>query len=237
MASYAKHIPFLFLTFLCLSLHIQARESKFFSKVTKNNVIGSKTPILETPTSAPAPAPESSDTLSENGYGLYGRDDSSEFPTTTPTTITATFTTANEENEALNEELEKNRKYETSYATNNNYYNNNNQYPNGNYNNNGYNNNGYNSNNNNNYYNDGYGEEKQGMSDTRFLEKGRYHYDPKNRGSNGNYNGYEPAGRGSTTRDEVYNGNNNVNANEFNTMEEYYQSQHEYQGNQEGYEP
>ncbi|CAB4273438.1 unnamed protein product [Prunus armeniaca] len=127
--------------------------------------------------------------------------------------------------------------YKTNYVNNNN----NNNYVNGNgyktnyvnNNNNNYvNGNGYKTNyvNNNNYINgNGYTKAnnykgsngwenreinaQQGMSDTRFLENGRYFHDVKNE-INQNFNENYEAGRGST-RNYVQ------NSNEFNTMEEY----------------
>lgn len=114
-----------------------------------------------------------------------------------------------------------------------------------NYQNNNYNNNAYSSNykNNaytssigytgNNYYNtNGYENEKQGMSDTRFLENGKYYYDVKNE------NGYVPVGfeseRGTTTSGGYY--GNTQNVNEFSTMEQF-ENQQEYQESPEEYVP
>ncbi|XP_052310640.1 uncharacterized protein LOC7459967 isoform X4 [Populus trichocarpa] len=119
---------------------------------------------------------------------------------------------------------------------------------------NGYNNNGNTNNYNNNgytnkYYNNGYklaGEsyeagnqnsdngytryetERQGMSDTRFMEGGKYYYNAKNE----NYypaNKYE-SGKVSTQNQGSY--GNDENPNEFNTMEEY-KSQEGYEESQE----
>lgn len=67
----------------------------------------------------------------------------------------------------------------------------------------------------NNYYN----TERQGMSDTRFMENGKYYYDLNS----------EENMRGMDTRNDEYNSKgydgNNENKYEFNTMEEYEQSQ------------
>ncbi|XP_075668160.1 uncharacterized protein LOC142638053 [Castanea sativa] len=197
-------------------------------------------------TPAPAPAiepvtaqtpevtPEPTYSESENGYGygLYGHA-SNQFP---PTKETPTTTTTNFEDENLSEELTGER-YKTGYPKTNLYnynsnpnnYNNNgnpNNYNNGfsssyssnngyttNYNSNGYANN-YNTNG---YYNsNGYQSERQGMSDTRFMENGKYYFEVQN--VNTNLNGYE-SGRG-TAKNEGYYGNN-MYPNEFNTMEEY----------------
>ncbi|KAK9285313.1 hypothetical protein L1049_024504 [Liquidambar formosana] len=246
MAAYAKHFFFPFL--LVLFSIVQARESRFFSKVTHSTV--KKVPVL---VEAPAPAPEPAQPESTGyGYGLYGHG-SNEVPTTTTTTTTPT--TATNENEILAEEFasENYKESETGY-TNSNYNNNGytNTNTNSNYNNNGYTNtntntntnynanlyqnsystNGYQSNYNNNgypsnYNNNAYVTEPQGMSDTRSVENGKYYYDAKK--ENAYLNGYE-SGTGST-QNEVYYGNK-VNSNEFNSMEEY-ERQQEYQGNQE----
>ncbi|KAL4363431.1 hypothetical protein GQ457_04G005790 [Hibiscus cannabinus] len=84
---------------------------------------------------------------------------------------------------------------------------------------------GYENNNYNNY--DGGNNERMrlGMSDTRFVEGGKYYYDVKN----GNYypNGYEYS---SSKEAEGYYGNTD-NSNEFNSMED------EYRERQGGYVP
>lgn len=178
--------------------------------------------IASSPVVAPTPAPTYSE--SEYGHGLYGQE-SSQFPTKTPPTTTMF------EDELLTEEL-RGESFETGYPKTNLYSNNGN--PN-NYNNNGYsssynndnghatnyNSNGYVNNYNanggynnykgngysNNYYNsNGYQTERQGMSDTRFLENGKYYVDVQNEN---NLNGYQG-----------YYGNNKF-PNEFNSMGEY----------------
>ncbi|KAJ9686248.1 hypothetical protein PVL29_015245 [Vitis rotundifolia] len=315
MASSAV-LSFLFILVLFSSPQIQGRESKFFSKVTHNSspTEAAKEPSSEfpdtpvyAPTPAPAPGPASelfqSDTL--DGYGLYGRG-SKEF---SPTTVS--------ENEVVPEEL-TDESYkelaETSYTNNNNrysteYYKNNghtteqqgmsdtrflengkysytpntystnsnkngysssyrnNGYSTSSSNNNGYstekqgmsdtrflengkysytpdtystnsNKNGYSSSYRNNGYstsssrNNGYSTEKQGMSDTRFLENGKYHYDPNN--ENHYVDGYNTE-KGSTSNEFYY--SNTENSNEFNSMEEYQRQQEEYQQGQEEYVP
>jgi hypothetical protein len=94
-------------------------------------------------------------------------------------------------------------------------YNNNNGYTT-NYNGNGYSNN-YNGNGySNNYNSNGYQTERQGMSDTRFMENGKYYFHVDN--ENNNINGYET--RKETSKNEGYYGTN-MYPNEFNSMEEY----------------
>ncbi|XVE66159.1 hypothetical protein DITRI_Ditri08aG0058000 [Diplodiscus trichospermus] len=250
MASFANHSTFfLFLVLSSSSLLIDARESKFFSKIFH---LGAKISPFEVPTPTPAPAPAAGPVNSGSQfdpyYGLYGHG-SGMFPSakeTVSTSNTPTATTAFED-DLLAEQL-ADENYETGYH--NNKYNNN-GYTTSNYNNDGYtssnyNNNGYtvrnsnansysssyktngysssSSSNNNNNNNNGYETERQGMSDTRFMEGGKYYYNVKN----ANYypSGYESTGK-ETTRNEGYYGNTE-NSNEFNTMEEFQERQDEY---------
>lgn len=228
-------------------LQIEARESKFFSKVIHNYspagaapkepAAGSENPEapVYAPTTAPAPAPGPVSEFFEfqpdtqDGYGLYGRGSNE---VSTPSTTTTTVG----ENEVVQEESYPELE-ETSYSNNNGYS----EY----YNNNGntnekqgmsdtrfmedgrfhYNVNGNGeptkySNNNNGYYSSSSGE-KQGMSDTRFLENGRYSYDYTR----------EKQGVDTTTSNESYYSNSN---DQFNSMEE---NQEEYQEDQEEYVP
>ena len=256
-------LSFLFILVLFSSPQIQARESKFFSKVThySSPTEAAKEPSSEypeapvsAPTPAPAPGPASelfqSDTL--DGYGLYGRG-SNEF---SPATVS--------ENEVVPEEL-TDESYkelaETSYSNNNNRYST--EY----------------------YKNNGHTTEQQGMSDTRFLENGKYSYNPDTYSTNSNKNGYSSSYRnngystssshnngystekqgmsdtrflengkyyhdlnnenhyvdgyntekGSTSNEFYY--SNTENSNEFNSMEEYQRQQEEYQQGQEEYVP
>ncbi|XP_022762514.1 protein E6-like [Durio zibethinus] len=217
MASLAKHITFFFLLVLSSSVQIRARESMFFSKIFH---LGGKISPQEVPTPSPAPAPANSEGQLDPYHGLYGQG-SGMFPPVKKTVSTSNTPTTFE-NDLLAEEL-ADEKYETGYE--NNKYNNN-GYTLSNYNSNGdtssnYNNNGYTLSN---YNNNGYETERQGMSDTRFVEGGKYYYDVKN----GNYypNGYESSGK-ETTKNEGYYGNTE-NSNEVNPMEEYQESQEEY---------
>lgn len=192
--------------------------------------------LAPTQAQAPAPTPESIYMQSsENGdHGLYGQG-SGLFP---PAKETAT------ENKLFNEEFDG-ETYEKEYQSsnyNNNGFAGNYNYNNGvkfaseshetgdqnnyngyteSFNNNGYeaagfsynNKNGYNSN----YKNNGYvTEQRQGMSDTRFVEGGKYYYDVKNENYYYPANGYE-SGKVSN-QNQVYYGNSE-NQNEFNTME------------------
>ncbi|KAL1345942.1 hypothetical protein AAHE18_08G152700 [Arachis hypogaea] len=202
--------------------------------------------------SGPAPEPDFVD--NGNGYGLYGTESSATQYSSpnkeTPITTTTTF-----ENELLDEDLigesfnnnnnnnynynpnsySNNVNHEDSYSNNNynerytNNYNNGNEYSN---NKNNYNerytsnyntNNEYNSN-----YNNVFDEVKrEGMSDTRFMENGKYYYPVKNNNNqNYNLNEYESV-RGKTENEGYY--EKTQYPNEFDTMEEY-EKQQESQG-------
>ncbi|KAF2283484.1 hypothetical protein GH714_010598 [Hevea brasiliensis] len=161
---------------------------------------------------------ERASSLSEIGdHGLYGHG-SGLFPPTKETTT---------ENELLNEEFDG-ETYENAIQTSN--FNNNN----GNYNyNNGYklaseshetgNQNNYNGYTGRNSYtsnynvNNGYlNDQRQGMSDTRFMEGGKYYYNVKNENSYYPANMYAP--RKVSTQNQGYHGNSE-NQNEFNSIE------------------
>ncbi|XVF32198.1 hypothetical protein REPUB_Repub17cG0061400 [Reevesia pubescens] len=249
MASFVKYIAFFFLLLVSDPVQtLQARESKFFSKIFH---LGAKISPLVVPTPSPAPAPALGPANSESQdpyYGLYGQG-SGMFPLAKETVSTSNTPTTGTtfENDILAEEL-ADENYEMSYEKNN--YNNK-GYTTGNHNNNGdttsnynngytssnynngyslsnYNDNGYN----NNYNNNGHETERQGMSDTRFAEGGKYYYNVKNE----NYypNGYESSGK-ETKKNEGYYGNTE-NSNEFSSMEEI-QNKEEYQEMQEQYVP
>ncbi|XP_057460609.1 protein E6-like [Actinidia eriantha] len=195
MAHYAKTISFsLIIVFFLSLLQVDARDSKFFSKVTPtttatrtattNNVIEPEGPQL-------APVPE---------------------PALAP--MTTTTTTATTADEILKEELGERYEEEEEEKWSPSPYNNKNGYTTTTTTNNYYNTNGYSEN----YKNgNGYVSQKQGMSDTRFMENGKYYYNVKNENY---YNGYESEkGIGS---EGYYNGNKE---NEFDSMEEYERQQ------------
>lgn len=192
---------------------------------------------------APFPAPEYfSYTESENGYGLYGT------RTSTTNDRTPATVDVEDEEEILSEELVGGESFERGYNQNKNLYNNNGGNPSSTrtyktgFNNIGgnpsttstykhYYNNGYRRNhdgnsgyNNNGYYasninTNGYDQiQRQGMSDTRFLENGRYYHDVKN--ENGNYYSNAYGTERESSKDQGYYGGSE-NRNEFDTMEEY----------------
>lgn len=83
----------------------------------------------------------------------------------------------------------------------------------------------------NNYNGNGYEGKREGMSDTRFLENGKYYYNANTvNNENYNLNGYESE-RGSTAENEGYYEKSQY-PNEFDTMEEYEKQQEE-----QGYTP
>ena len=215
---------YFFLLLLFFASQVNARESKFFSKVTHNNANQpniSHTKVPDGPTPAPAPytevlvpspAPSSDTDERENGYGLYGQGEhyNEQFHSTKEIPTTAG---AGVESELLSEEFTGDEGFETeideseferrresgdrvldkgkyySGPVKKNYY----------------------------YGNNGYDQikpiEKQGMSDTRFLENGRYFHDLRNENNNNNhnnnyYNGYDQTAQ----RNSRY---------EFDSMEEY----------------
>lgn len=213
MAYFTRSLSFFFLLALVLfsSPQIQARESKFFNKFTHISS-SNKIPQYEisppTPTPAPAPA---------------------EFEVSVPAPVPAlapslfpatkgTETTILDERDLLNEQLSTAENYETGNQ-NSNY--NKNLY-NGNYNNNGYSNTGYtpvNYNNlgySNNYNRNGYETEKQGMSDTRFMQNYN-EYTTENNGYTSNYNNDGHTGNtgyNTNYNNNVYSSNYNTNGNE-----------------------
>ncbi|XP_058219634.1 protein E6-like [Rhododendron vialii] len=237
MAHYAKPLSFLLLIWISTSLHVEARERLFFSKVThtttttNNNAMDSESPQL-----APAPAVETKPSETSNGYGLYGQESNEFLPTTTKTTAAAPTTTVStvvfpyDENEIQTEKLsdENYKKEETAVGYTDDDDNNNSGYS---YNQNMYNVNGYTGN-----YNGRNGyvmSEKLGMSDTRFMEHGKYFYNAK---SENNY--YSASGYGSETGNGNIEGYDNGNGeNEFDSMEEYERQQGYYPQSQEEYVP
>ncbi|PSS04803.1 hypothetical protein CEY00_Acc20661 [Actinidia chinensis var. chinensis] len=230
MALSPKHFTFLLFLSL-LSSHLgHARDAQFFSKVT--------------PTTATTPTNNAKETIevpqkeqeyvtkqeqeprfipdTQTGYGLYGHESGQFPPTTTRTTTSLPYTTTNNNNnnyynneayasdtQGMSDTRFVDKAYTTPTNDNNNYYNGANNY--------------YNTQQQpNNYYN----TQKQGMSDTRFLENGKYYYD-------GHANGYKYNNKG-------HYGNFNENSYEQyqNSMEGYQQqNQEEFQEREEEYVP
>ncbi|KAJ7981511.1 protein E6-like [Quillaja saponaria] len=257
MASFGAHLSFFFLLVLFFSLQIQARESKFFSKVTSFITINNaKKPHLSLPkTPAPAPAPElvvavpipasapesvlgltpspaPIEAESQDGYGLYGRDPSQLTPTKEAPA------TKIDESELLEEEI-IGESYNPAFPRTNLYSNNNNGNP-STYNNKGpyvsnYNSNGeYNSNYNNNYKSNSYNN------------KGYYHGNGYNNNNKGYYNGngynnnnnkgyYNGNGYNNNNNNKGYYNGNGYNSNNNNNNKGYYNGNGYNNNNYNGY--
>ncbi|KAM0049633.1 putative protein E6 [Helianthus debilis subsp. tardiflorus] len=135
---------------------------------------------------------------------------------------------ANEYASSMNE----NNGYKTDRYSQNNYHNYN--YMSFTNENNGYNGNGYTrSKEENNGYNGRYMVKQQGLSETRFLENGKYSYDANNNGNN-HETSYEEQVRGNG---DGYNGNKEVSKYEFDTMDEYERQEGYPESDQRGYVP
>ncbi|KAL0797318.1 hypothetical protein Bca101_052492 [Brassica carinata] len=219
MASFAVKSTFCFLVavFCLIGNNVEGREGKlFFSKFTHLDRSNNKEVAL-----APAPAPGPAQANGRLGEGTFGPGSGmipqtkESWPVSTTTTdqefekLMATFDQEKSSNQ-LPEEFEEEEESQEDLDEQKDKYNNN-----------GYT---YTTNN----YNDnrrGYGneEERQGMSDTRFMENGKYFYDTRGRSSE-----YTPNSR----RYESARGNDHPN--EFETMEEYYKS---LEGSKEEFEP
>jgi len=110
MAPISKLIPFLFLTTLFFSLHVNARDSKFFSKVTPLNNNLKETEVTNNEASQNKPQQQQQPVFlpeTENSYGLYGHETGLHPPTTTttdavPTTFKPYKTTTTQEDNANN---------------------------------------------------------------------------------------------------------------------------------------
>ncbi|XP_054776595.1 protein E6-like [Prosopis cineraria] len=224
MALFSNFFSFLFFTVLFLSLQIHARDSQFFSKVTHandNNINGIKEtdlpskeePVNKQPEQEPVFVPEAHDS-----YGLYGHKSAGQFPPATTTTTMTTYPPYKTESEEYMMSKYPNNKYYSYYnrdAYNTNYYKDaygndldNTKHTEG----------GYESvmsknqmmrkknqmfyNSNNGGYDDRYHHnngERQGMSDTKFMEGGKYHYENnnsiegyQNQGFEGNEDKFQP---------------------------------------------
>ncbi|GMI82339.1 hypothetical protein HRI_001903200 [Hibiscus trionum] len=217
MASSSKLISILLL-FALFSMQIHARE--FFSKVNTNE--------KETTTREQEHASQTTQNSEEqeprfipetqNGYGLYGHGTGTNQPSFTANVTPVKYhpdepynsipeSSSNYNNKNAYESTEQqnlgNARFtvkEWSIKENqNNYY-----YYNGN---NGYNN-----------------GEKQGMSDTRYLENGKYYYDVKSE------NNYYPNTRGVASR-------NKFNENRYNNMGRYNQNQEQFEDTEEEFQP
>lgn len=261
MAPFSNYISFIFLTTLLLPLQITARDSQFFSKVThfnnennnNNNVKetefpNKEEPVTNKPEKQPAFIPEK-----ENSYGLYGHDSgelpytkTNDAPYTTPTTYNTEFQHTNKypnkyyNNDAYNTEFYnkdafgnyQNELSDTKYTEEGHnsmeHQNNNQKYY---FNNNAANERSYYNNNNR------YNGEKVGMSDTRFLEGGKYYYDLNSEKYNPSL--YGDSSKGVNTNNWYNNrGNNYGNYNAYqNYGNNNFQNQEEFEDEQDNFEP
>ncbi|KAI4385031.1 hypothetical protein MLD38_003102 [Melastoma candidum] len=220
MASSPNRIPiFLFLFGVALiapQLQVHARESKFFSKVTNHMSVNSKTTLpllehpLEVPVAAPDLAPAPALSPASAAEELVYRSRSNGVPSawerdsTDGTSIDA-FGGRISGEELVGGTFEGYGSGNT-FSNNLNYNGEVNARPAS----------GFSS-------REAYPvETQQGMSDTRYLEKGRYFYHLK--GENGYGNTYEPEVQ--TAADNTYTADeNSSDTYEFDTMEEYYKKQ------------
>ncbi|XP_050205724.1 protein E6 [Mercurialis annua] len=214
---------YLLIVLISLSL-IQARENRFFSKfthfstTTKNVVQGTSFSPIEPPApspadapatveaSAPAPAPATASTTADDGVfeeEFEGRNNENK-----------EYQSSNYNGYKFSTQSES---HETANYNQRNYNDNNRNYYTANYD----NNNGYEAN------------QRYGMSDTRFVEGGKYYYDMKN---DNNY--YYPANAQVSTQNQINNYDNSeyTDTNEFNTMEDENQELY-HEANQEEFLP
>ncbi|GFZ03026.1 hypothetical protein Acr_15g0016340 [Actinidia rufa] len=239
MAASAKHFSLLFFLALFSSLHAHARDGQFFDKVTTPATANPKETV-EVPNKEPPLSKQEQDPNfipdTQNGYGLYGQE-SDQLTPTTPANLPSTAS-----NLPYKTESEKAYYYYDKQAyvtkpqgmkatpppppTNNN---NNNDY---------YMNKGYTAAAaTDNYYNgvNNYNPQHQGMSDTRFLENGRYFYDIQ---SENNYNNRYGSSQGVDNYNKGYHGNSyNDNSYVENNSMEGYQNQEQFQEDQEEFVP
>lgn len=232
-----------------------SKVTHFDSNNNNNNVKETEFPNKEGPLNKPEQQPVFTPET-ENSYGLYGHE-STQLPSTTTTTTYQPYEAEfqhtskypnkyyNYNNEAYStnqNELSNTRLTGTGYRNSDKYYNkdayggNQNElsdtkYTEGEYNSMGNQNNYKKYHYNNNVANKRYNGEKQGMSDTRFLEGGKYYYDV-------NYEKYNPtlysdSSRGVNANNNWYNNRGNYNGNNNNA----YQNQEEFEDEQEDFEP
>ncbi|XP_062105933.1 protein E6 [Humulus lupulus] len=239
MATSAKHcFSVFFLLFLFSVSQVKARESKFFSKITHKNVVQtsvpqtkppaelspakdavlSPTPAPETVVMEPSPAPSSVPDERDNGYGLYGHGvgyneqytSKKEVPSTTGVEnelLSEEFTKdewseneEDDENESEDDQRGQSGKYFSTGPVTKNYR----------------------------YGTNGYDQikpsEQQGMSDTRFLENGKYYHHVSNENSN-NKDNYNYNYNNNNNNNNNYNGYDQTAEKDpryvFDTMEEY----------------
>ncbi|KAK7319733.1 hypothetical protein RJT34_04458 [Clitoria ternatea] len=222
MAPISKPISFLFLTTLLLSLHVNARDSQFFSKVTpvnnnnnNNNLKETQVPNNEGPVNKPEQQPVFIPET-ENSYGLYGHETGLHPPTTTTTTNAAPYTTTTNYQPYKTTSSEEDT---SKYSNNNNNYNkdayntNQDEFSETRFTGTSYNNNNYhynnNNNNNNNNHKDAVGGNQNELRDTKYTEEGYNSMENQNNNNNKHYYNNNAA---SANDRYFYNNNNNDGA-------------------------
>lgn len=236
------------------SVQIHARESQFFSKVSAAVATPSTTTTINNNNAQDKTLPTKEDEeLSkqdldpafiqddQNGYGLYGPE-STQFPTTTKLAGAPYTATTYQPYKTQNQKQESSTNYPTDTTTtttttkpNTKYYSNNayEEEQQQNFGETSLEESGYtstgNQNGNSYYYSgaNGYSnDEKLGMSDTRYLEKGKYYYDVKNENRNLNPNQYQLQNSRNNYNTGGYYSNNNENSKyEYDNSMQKYDSQ------------
>ncbi|KAJ6292587.1 hypothetical protein OIU78_024713 [Salix suchowensis] len=236
------------------SVQIHARESQFFSKVSAAVATPSTTTINNNNAQDKTLPTKEDEELSkqdldpafirdnQNGYGLYGPE-STQFPTTTKLAGAPYTTTTYQPYKTQNQNQESSTNYPTDTTTttttttkpNTKYYSNNayEEEQQQNFGETSLEESGYtstgNQNGNNYYYSgaNGYSnDEKLGMSDTRYLEKGKYYYDVNNENRNLNPNQYQlQNSRNNYNTGGYYSSNNENSKYEYDNSMQKYDSQ------------
>ncbi|KAI3741697.1 hypothetical protein L1987_59371 [Smallanthus sonchifolius] len=212
-------IAFFILLTLTLSSTIHARESQFFNKFSNN--IPKESQPLNTIQQQPDFVPQSQD----SSYGLYGHESGQLPPSTTTTNLPANLpenynpvaytTPIHSSTQDIPDEFKDPQAYQ--YNGENKMYNSQEQEE-------------FMGTNGGNMYN----SEKQGMSDTRFLENGRYYY-AGNNGYKSQKQGFEDARFMETENGgNMYNSEKHVENGRYNQGEEMYNSQRQGMGTRYG---
>ncbi|KAK8642104.1 hypothetical protein V6N13_011464 [Hibiscus sabdariffa] len=215
MASSPKLISLLFLLAL-FSMQIHARE--FFSKIPTANTNEKETTTRQQEEQEPRFVPET-----RNGYGLYGHETGAGEPSFTTKETYEPYVTpvkyhpdepynsipeSSSNNKNAYESTEQQNLGEATFTEK-----------------------GWNTKenqNNNNYYYNGNNGKKQGLSDTRYLENGKYYYDVKS--ENNYYPNQFDNSRGVASRNEF-------NENRYNNMGRYNQNQEGFEDTEEDFQP
>lgn len=216
MAPSPKHLSLLITVLLLISsLQVQARESKFFSKTVHSNTAKESFPLK-----SPAPSPNQEDPFNytqenQNGYGLYGHESDQASPTTTFNNVE--YTARDTPSEFSTVEFTTPTTPTTTTTTTNT---NERSYMNKEY-------------STTKYPTNEFEKQQYGMSDTRFLNNGRYFYDVN---TNNNYGSRYETGKsnqryGSYGDMSKYNNGgyygNNENAYEYNSSLDGYKGSQE----------